>query len=108
MFEAVTFNAAAQRTILIDGFLFTESRLREALKWIEAQPTHGWKPGDVFVYHSIGSKHDKSIFKILSLEGQNAASVAQLWHGYKNQVGEQRSFVWFLPDSYMVKLAEVV
>lgn len=98
----------SERSTYIGAFVFTETEMREALKWIKAQPTHNWRSGDVFIYHCEGSKHNRSIFKILSLKGQNSASVAQLWHGLRDEVGDKMSFVWFLPDFSMRKLLEVV
>jgi hypothetical protein len=109
MFDGLTYNSVdGERRVLIDGYQFTESRLREALKWIEAQPKHNWKPGDVFIYRSgDGGLMEGSIYKIMSLQGPGAANAVRLWNACKNKVGEKDSFTWWLPDSYMVKLMEI-
>jgi len=104
MFNGLAYTAAGERIVLIDGFEFTESRLREALKWIEAQPKHDWKAGDIFRYKASGN-----IWRISELIGANGCRVQLLWCNYNKEVGDggvAQSYPLTLPDHQMVRLVE--
>jgi len=94
-----------ERTVSFDGVVFTESRLREALRWIDAQPKHGWRAGDIFRHKESGN-----IWRIVSLEGSDGCQIQCLWTSADGLpgVGGSTTYRWGLSHSedVMIRLVE--
>jgi hypothetical protein len=89
-----------ERNTFICGTRVSETELREALKRIEEQPTHGWKVGDIFRYRSSGN-----IWRVNELNGLDKLKVKCLWSNSGFEPSKN-VYTFDSPDQEMVKLVE--
>lgn len=91
----------SERITFIGAKCVSETELREALKRIEEQPTHGWRAGDIFRFLPSGNT-----WRIKELVGYGAAQAHCLWSDYNGKPGSDQLYYFNLPNDQLVKLVE--